>query len=266
MRNKNLSVLFCTVLFASLALAVQQAETTPVTIQVSDQTGAGIAHAQVRIVPSPDQAPAKLETDDHGQLSIKVKAGSYTVSVSAQGFKNTTQHVDVGPTERFSSGGRVVSVLLPVGDVSSPVPVYPRDTLVLTSDSDHAPVELSPADFHALPHISVTVHNGHSNAPETYSGVALVSLLEKVSAPVGKELHGEAMTSYVIATGSDGYSVVLSLAEIDPSFHACQVIVADSRDGQQLGKNGPFQLVVSDDKRPARWVHNLESVTLRNGR
>jgi len=60
-----------------------------------------------------------------------------------------------------------------------------------------------------------------------------------------------------------GPPVVLSLAEVDPAFHQGQVIVADTRDGQQLGKNGPFQLIVSDDKRPARWVHNLVSITLK---
>ncbi|MGA8502147.1 MAG: hypothetical protein WB683_11400 [Candidatus Sulfotelmatobacter sp.] len=135
--------------------------------------------------------------------------------------------------------------------------------LRLTADPDHAPVVLSPADFHALPHITVTVHNSHTNAAEAYSGVPLAALLVKVNAPLGKELHGEAMTSYLIATGSDGYSVVLSLAEVDPSSHEGQVLVADTRDGKPLGDRGPFQLIVSDDKRPARWVHNLVSITLK---
>jgi hypothetical protein len=36
------------------------------------------------------------------------------------------------------------------------------------------------------------------------------------------------------------------------------------RDGQPLGKNGPFQLIVAEDKRPARWVHNLESIALQS--
>lgn len=129
--------------------------------------------------------------------------------------------------------------------------------------SDHSSVALSPADFHALPHVSITVHNGHSDTNETYSGVPLATLLEKVSAPTGKELRGDAMASYLVATGSDGYAVVLSLAEIDPSFHMGQVLVADARDGQPLGKNGPFQLIVSDDKRPARWVRNLVSIRLQ---
>lgn len=60
------------------------------------------------------------------------------------------------------------------------------------------------------------------------------------------------MTCYVVATGMDGYSVVLSLAEVDPDFRAGQVIVADSRDVKPLGKSRPYQLIVPDDKRPAR--------------
>jgi hypothetical protein len=139
-------------------------------------------------------------------------------------------------------------------------------SLVLTADPSHPPVVLSPTDFHALPHITITVHNSHTNVDETYSGVPLATLLQKVNAPLGKELRGEAMTSYVVAVGSDGYSVVLSLAEVDPEFHPGQVLVADAREGKPLEKNGPFQLIVSDDKRAARWVHNLASIELRYAR
>ena len=124
-------------------------------------------------------------------------------------------------------------------------------------------MQLSPADFRALTHITISVHNGHTNADESYSGVTLATLLAMINAPLGKELHREALTNYLIASGSDGYSVVLSLAEVDPSFHDGQVLVADARDGQPLGNSGPFQLVVSEDKRPARWVHNLNSITLQ---
>ena len=41
-------------------------------------------------------------------------------------------------------------------------------------------------------------------------------------------------------------------------------MVADARDGQPLAASGPFELIVSDDKRPARWVHNLVAITVQN--
>jgi hypothetical protein len=258
--------LFFAAVFAALALHAQQTATAPVTIRVTDPSGAGIAHAQIRLVPNPEPAPPRLETDDHGQLSIDLKAGGYALFVSAQGFTIDTRHIDISIPEGKASAGQIVPVLLEVGHGHGPN-VYTtavEGSLLLTAEPYHAPVVLSPADFRALPHVTITAHNGHTNAAETYSGVPLAALLVKVNAPLGKELRGAAMTSYVIATGSDGYSVVLSLAEVDPSFHEGQVLVADTRDGQPLGNNGPFQLIVPDDKRPARWVHNLNSITLQH--
>jgi hypothetical protein len=143
------------------------------------------------------------------------------------------------------------------------VDTYAPGSLGLRADGYHEPISLPPTEFRALPQVTVKVHNGHSDADESYSGVLLATLLAKVNVPLGKELRGPKMTLAVLAKGEDGYSVLLSLAEIDPDFHANQVMVADTKDGQPLGKNGPFQLIVPDDKRPARWVHNLISITLQ---
>jgi hypothetical protein len=117
----------------------------------------------------------------------------------------------------------------------------------------------------AMAHITVTVHNPHTDADEAYSGVRLADLLVKVGAPLGKELRGEAMADYVIATGSDGYKAMLALGEVDPSFHPGDVIVADAMDGKPLdAHNGPLKLVVSEDKRPARCVRNLVRIELKS--
>ncbi|MGB7753007.1 MAG: hypothetical protein WCF88_15745 [Candidatus Acidiferrales bacterium] len=142
----------------------------------------------------------------------------------------------------------------------------PKDTLLLTAGTNHAPISISPADFRDMPHVTVKVHNAHADADETYSGVPLAALLAKLDAPLGEHLRGKALASCIVATGSDGYSVVLSIAEADPSFHGGEILVADTRDGQPLGKNGPLQLIVSEDKRPARWVHNLVSISMQDAR
>ncbi len=244
----------------------QQAATRTVTIHVSDQKGARVTGAQVRCVPAPAAAPARIETDNQGNLSLDLKPGSYSVTVSAQGFKTAAKQVDVAPPTGDANAevNRLVAVVLQVGEVGSPAPIYPKDSLVLTAEGYHAPVALSLAEFRALPHVTVTVHNGHADKDETYSGVALSTLLAMINAPIGKGLRGESLATYLVATGTDGYSVVLSLAEVDPSFHDGQILVADARDGQPLGKNGPFQLIVTEDKRPARWVHNLDSIALQS--
>jgi hypothetical protein len=51
---------------------------------------------------------------------------------------------------------------------------------------------------------------------------------------------------------------------MDPAFHPGTVLVADSLNGQLLdAKSGPFKLVVSEDKRPARCVRNLTALELK---
>jgi len=139
-----------------------------------------------------------------------------------------------------------------------------KATLTLLSFSDPKPVVLSPDELKTLSHISVTIHNSHTNADETYSGVRLSDLLTKLGAPLGSELRGKALAGYVVATGSDGYKAVLALGEVDPGFHSGEVLVADTIDGKPLdAHSGPFKLVVTEDKRPARSVRNLVSIELK---
>ncbi len=218
-----------------------------------------MALAQVSVTPA-ESAAATLRTDAHGQSVVGLKQGAYSLSVSDPGFKTQTRQVEVGPGQ--TSAGLAILVTLQVATNIHGMVVAAGDALVLTDDLRHASAVLTPADFRALQHVSITAHNGHSGSDEAYSGVQLSTLLAKINAPMGNALRGNAMTTYVIATGSDGYAVLLSLAEVDPDFHENQVIVADGRDGQPLRKGGPFQLIVPGDKRPARWVHNLVSITV----
>jgi hypothetical protein len=113
------------------------------------------------------------------------------------------------------------------------------------------------------PHQTVTIFDHHTNANETYSGVPLMDLLAKLGVPHGADLHGKALADYVVATGADGYRSVLALGEIDPEFHPGEVLVCDSMDGKPLGAAGPFRLVVTEDKRPARSVRNLISIEVK---
>src|ERR1700677_3093555 len=78
---------------------------------------------------------------------------------------------------------------------------------------------LTAADLKALPQETVTFHNVHTKADETYTGVPLTDLLAKYGAPTGDKLRGKGLSEYIAATGSNGYKAVLSLAETDPAFH-----------------------------------------------
>jgi hypothetical protein len=138
------------------------------------------------------------------------------------------------------------------------------NSLLLSAGKYHSPVTLSAADFKAKPHVTVTVHNPHDNADEVYSGVPLATLFGELAVPLGKGLRGAALANYLVATGSDSYRAIFALAEVDPGFHPGDVIVADTMNGKPLdAQTGPFRLVVSEDKRPARWVRNLVSIELK---
>src|SRR5271154_2600618 len=135
--------------------------------------------------------------------------------------------------------GALLAQQAPTSVPASVPPAGPDNGLVLLAGLNHPPVAISPTDFATIPHVTLTVHNAHSNADETYAGVPLATLLAKLNAPLGSDLRGKQMTRYVLAAGADHYSVVFSLAEVDPSFHAGQVLVADLRDGKPLGGDGP---------------------------
>jgi DMSO/TMAO reductase YedYZ molybdopterin-dependent catalytic subunit len=71
------------------------------------------------------------------------------------------------------------------------------------------------------------------------------------------------MATYVIAEAEDGYRVVFSLAELDSGILDSDIIVADTMNGESLApKQGPFRLVAPHEKRPARWVRMLKSITV----
>jgi hypothetical protein len=116
----------------------------------------------------------------------------------------------------------------------------------------------TPATLASLTHITVTVHNEHTKADETYTGVQLIALL----APLGMsdKPHGKDLRLYVVAAGSDGYEAVYSSGEITPDVSSSTVLVADTENGKPLTGDGPLKLIATGDKRPARWVRNLAAI------
>ena len=114
------------------------------------------------------------------------------------------------------------------------------------------------ATLAALPHTTVTVHNEHTKADETYSGVPLIALLTPLG--VTDKPHGKDLRLYVVAVGSDGYEVVYAIGEVTPDVGASTIIVADTENGKPLSADGPLKLIGTGDKRPARWVRNLVAI------
>lgn len=115
---------------------------------------------------------------------------------------------------------------------------------------------LSAADLAAFPRDSiVSTYNG---ATITYQGTWLHHVLARAGVPLGAALRGPALSSYVLATATDGYQVVYSLAELDPEMASGRFLLVDREDGRPLGgDNGHFRIVAQDDKRFSRSIRML---------
>jgi hypothetical protein len=127
------------------------------------------------------------------------------------------------------------------------------------------PLTITAKDLSAMPRATVTTN---SNGIDTkWEGVWLNEVLKKAGLPLGSALRGPALSMYVLASASDGYQVVFSLAELDPEMTDSKVLLADAADGKPLfGETGAFRLVIPTDKRGARSLRmltRLEVVQLR---
>ena len=121
---------------------------------------------------------------------------------------------------------------------------------------------LTPADLKAMPQRTVVVHNGHSNVEETYTGVGLSDLLAKYGLTLDNGGAKQVYHSYVRAEGTDHYFVLFSATELEDKVHTGDAIVALTIDGKPLTEDGKFKMVLAGEKRPARWVTNLSSLSI----
>jgi hypothetical protein len=120
---------------------------------------------------------------------------------------------------------------------------------------------LARADIEALPRIKVTTNA--SGMSTTFEGVPHKAVLEKAGVGFGETLKGKRMASCLLVEASDGYHVVIALPEIDPAFSDKQVVLAFLRDGKPLDdKEGPYRIVIPDEKRMARWVRQVTTLKI----
>ena len=118
---------------------------------------------------------------------------------------------------------------------------------------------LSADDLAKMPRATVKTTSGGMET--VYDGVWLHEVLKKAGVPQGSELRGKALSSYVIAEGQDGYHVVFSLGELDPSFIDNEILLADTANGKPLfGAQGRFRLVAPKDKPGARSIRMLSKI------
>jgi hypothetical protein len=123
----------------------------------------------------------------------------------------------------------------------------------------------SPEGFAKLPRRAVKFRDARGN-PATYEGVPLAEVLRSAGVTLGKELRGPLLANFLLVEAADGYRVAFALPEVDPDMTDKVVLLADRKDGKPLAAGeGPYRVVVPDDKRPTRWVKQVARIGVRGG-
>jgi hypothetical protein len=129
---------------------------------------------------------------------------------------------------------RRISILsaVAVALVFAQAPPQQPGTAALAVTGDVAmPLTLTAGDLSKMPRDSVSVEDQDGTKVQ-YEGVLLREVMKRAGAPLGNQLRGKALASYIVAKAHDGYQVVFGLAELDAAFGNEQILVADKRDGK----------------------------------
>lgn len=95
-------------------------------------------------------------------------------------------------------------------------------------------------------------------------GFPLANVLRASNAMPTEPLRGSnGLDRYVLVTARDGYRGLFSLAELDASLGGAEVWLVDRCDGKPLGDDdGPLRLIAPGESRPARWIRQIEAITV----
>ncbi|HXM69303.1 MAG TPA: molybdopterin-dependent oxidoreductase [Candidatus Acidoferrum sp.] len=121
--------------------------------------------------------------------------------------------------------------------------------------------QLTRTDLEALPHVKITT--SAPGSATTFEGASLKAVLEKAGVEFGETMRGKRLASYLLVEAADGYRVVIALPELDPAFTDKQVVLAFLKDGKPLDdKEGPYRIVIPDEKRMARWAKQVTTLKI----
>ena len=111
---------------------------------------------------------------------------------------------------------------------------------------------------------AVTYRAAGSTVSDSFTGPTLWNVLQSAGGvPVNPANKNDLLRKYVIATGSDGYTAVVSAGEISPRFGNRQDLVATSDTGGRLpSPDGFARVVATGDVAGGRYVSNLTSLTV----
>jgi DMSO/TMAO reductase YedYZ molybdopterin-dependent catalytic subunit len=105
---------------------------------------------------------------------------------------------------------------------------------------------------------------GHDLKTHEFTGPLLSDFLSNAGVILGEPAKKQTVSSYVIIRAKDNYKCLIALAELDPLFSSSDIIIASKMDGKALSENnGPYQIIVPNDKKHGRWVRQVKSIEIQ---
>jgi hypothetical protein len=196
-----------------------------------------------------DEDLARFESKDRDQFAKRYIG--HRVSVEGEVSRDEGQLiVRVTAPDKI----RIVDAAAPVTKAS--------DELVLINEQG-IQRRLTAEELSKLPREECEVERGGKR--QKYSGVSLASVLEHSDIVLGENSRGRFLSRYILVGASDGYQVLLSIAEADPHLSRQTVLLANQCDDRPLDKiEGPWRLLVKDDRTQRRWVRGVTIIAVKS--
>jgi len=154
-------------------------------------------------------------------------------------------------------------IVLLINPFTTRVHAQAKEAIVKVTGEVTTPLDIKLSDLQQFKQVEVKRKDKDGN-DHIYTGAILSDILQKAGATLGKDLHGENLAKYVLAEASDGYKVVFGLAELDKDFTDRLIILAIQIDGKPLTSvDGPFRIIVQDEKKPARCIRQVTAIKVQ---
>jgi DMSO/TMAO reductase YedYZ molybdopterin-dependent catalytic subunit len=119
-------------------------------------------------------------------------------------------------------------------------------------------------DLQKMTHVKVDLKE-HDGTTATYEGAPLNEVLAAAGLQMADHMRGKELAEYVLAHAQDNYEVVYGLGETEPSISGKTIIIAWSANDKPLGASvGPLRIVIEGDKKQARCLRMLTTITVKS--
>ncbi len=163
-------------------------------------------------------------------------------------------------TSVFHNIRRLACAIFIAAALATPALAQTNVAVLAVRGAVEQPLTLALADLQAMPRAKIITHE-KDGAEVTFEGVALYEVVSRARPRLTEKCCSNAVNTVVVIKAADKYQAIFSLPELDPKFGHREILIADRREGQPLQPpQGPFQIIVPDDKIHARWVRQANLI------